>query len=189
MTQKQLGKVVWGLALAFCCMGGCLGQAQSPSAAAPSASAAETVIGLYDLVSAAGGTLPDWDKVRERFLKEAVVVLRTSRTAMTTFDLDGYIKDFVDFYERPFRRGNAAAVPKEKGFTEKVVRMKALEYGDMAHVLILYEAQITGFAPVPQRGIDSWVLVRRDGRWFVAAVTNEIVTPERPIPPELRGGK
>jgi len=62
--------------------------------------------------------------------------------------------------------------------------MKAWEYGDMAHVLVLYEAQITGFM-APQQGIDSWILVRRDGRWFIAGATNEIVTAARPVPPEL----
>jgi len=28
--------------------------------------------------------------------------------------------------------------------------------------------------------------VRRQGRWFIAAATNEIVTADRPVPPELR---
>ena len=147
--------------------------------------AGDVVAGLYGLVSSTAGRLPDWDKVRALFLKEAVIVLRTSRTALTAFSLDGFIKDFVDFYERPFKRGEASVIPRESGFTEKVVRMKAWEYGDMAHVLVLYEAQITGFAMPPQRGIDSWLLVRRDGRWFIAAATNEIVTAARPVPPEL----
>ena len=144
------------------------------------------VAGLYTLVSAPGGQMPDWDGVRALFLKEAVIVLRTSRTAMTTFSLDGFIQDFVDFYERPFRRGEATAIPKDSGFTEKVVRMKVWEYGDTAHVLVLYEARITGFTMPPQQGIDSWLLVRQGGLWLIAAVTNEIVTPDRPVPPELR---
>jgi hypothetical protein len=146
----------------------------------------DVVAGLYGLVSSTDGRLPDWDKVRALFLKEAVIVLRTSRTALTAFDLEGFIKDFVDFYERPFRRGETTVVPKESGFTEKVVRMKAWEFGDMAHVLVLYEAQITGFPMAPQQGIDSWLLVRRDGRWLIAGATNELVTPSRPVPPELR---
>jgi hypothetical protein len=163
--------------------------AQAPAPAAQAAPAGppvgDFVAGIYGLVSSAGGQLPDWDKVRALFLKEAVIVLRTSRTAMTVFDLAGFIKDFVDFYERPFKRGAATVVPKEAGFTEKVVRMKVWEYGDMAHVLVLYEAQITGFM-APQQGVDSWILVRRDGRWLIAGATNEIVTAARPVPPELR---
>jgi hypothetical protein len=37
-----------------------------------------------------------------------------------------------------------------------------------------------------QIGLDSWELMRKDGRWWIAAVTNEIPTPERPLPEELR---
>jgi hypothetical protein len=183
---------VYGLAILamVLCAGPALFAAQTPApqaAAAPSAG--DIIAGLYPLVSATGGAMPDWDKVRALFLKEAVIVLRTSRTAMTTFSLDGFIQDFVDFYEKPFRRGEATAVPKDSGFTEKVVRMKVWEYGDTAHVLVLYEAGITGFPMPPQQGIDSWLLVRRSGRWLIAAVTNEIVTAARPVPPELKDGR
>ncbi len=114
----------------------------------------DVVAGLYTLVSASGGTMPDWEKVRALFLKEAVIVLRTSRTALTAFDLEGFIKDFVDFYERPFKRGETTVVPRDSGFTEKVVRVKVWEFGDMAHVLVLYEAMITGFPMAPQQGVD-----------------------------------
>jgi hypothetical protein len=156
-------------------------------AAVPAAPAVgDVVAGLYALVSASGGTIPDWDKVRAQFIKEAVIVLRTSRTALTAFDLEGFIKDFVDFYERPFKRGETTVVPKDSGFTEKVVRMKVWEFGEMAHVLVLYEAMITGFPMAPQQGVDSWLLVRRDGRWLIAGATNELVTADRPVPPELR---
>jgi hypothetical protein len=163
--------------------------AQDPAPQAAAAGAApvgDVVAGLYTLVSATGGTMPDWDKVRALFLKEAVIVLRTSRTTLTPFSLEGFIKDFVDFYERPFRREQNTVVPKDSGFTEKVVRLKVWEFGDMAHVLVLYEAMITGFPMAPQQGIDSWLLVRRDGRWLIAAATNELVTAARPVPPELR---
>jgi len=168
------------------CLSPCQGQTQGSANQASAQSAGDFVAGIYELVSSPGGSLPDWDKVRACFLKESVIVLRTSRSATTAFSLDGFIRDFIDFYERPFKRGEATALPKESGFTEKVVRMKAWEFGDMAHVLVLYESKITGFPMSPQTGVDSWLLIRRDGRWFGAAVTNELVTSERPVPLELR---
>ncbi|MDH4196114.1 MAG: nuclear transport factor 2 family protein [Candidatus Aminicenantes bacterium] len=173
-------------AVVFFCLAAVFGQAQEPAATGSPQAVGDFVAGVYSLVGSAGGKLPDWDKVRACFLPEAVIVLRTSRTALTAFTVDGFIKDFIDFYERPFKRGEATVVPKESGFTEKVIRMKTWEYGDMAHVLVLYEAQITGFAMAPQQGVDSWLLVRRDGRWLIAAATNEVVTPSRPVPLELR---
>jgi len=90
----------------------------------------------------------------------------------------------MEFYERPFTVGEKSVPPKESGFTERVLRMRTWEYGEMAHVLVLYEAQIPG-RPA-QQGVDSWLLARRDGRWRVAGLTNEVVTPNRPVPADLQ---
>jgi len=166
--------------------------AQTPAAATnePAKGPGQVVAELYDIVgSAGGGKTPDWDRVRACFIKEAVVVLRTSRTATTVFSLDGFIQDFVDFYEKPFRRGALTIYPKQAGFTEKVVKLKAWEFWDMAQVLVLYEAHITNDPTPPQRGIDNWLLSRRDGRWVIVAVTNDLVTKDHPVPPELAGEK
>ena len=56
----------------------------------------------------------------------------------------------------------------------------------LAHVLVLYEASITGSPKPPTLGVDSFQLIRRDGNWRVVSITNEVVTPSRPIPPQLR---
>ena len=186
MTRAVRWRLSCAAALVASCLGEALTCAQGTPATPPAKEAGEFVAGLYDLVSSSGGRLPDWDRVRAYFLPEAVIILRTSRTATTTFSLQGFIEDFVGFYERPFKRDTVVVVPKDSGFTEKVVRLQSWEYGDMAHVLVLYEARITGTAIAPQLGVDSWLLVRRQGRWFIAAATNEIVTADRPVPPELR---
>ncbi len=189
MKKKVILTYACVMAVSFFCLGADLGEAQDNASEPPILQSGNVIAAIYSLVSSSGGKLPDWDMVRACFLKEAVIVLRTSRTATTVFSLDGFIKDFIDFYERPFKKGETTVVPKESGFTEKVVRMKTWEYGDMAHVLVLYEAQITGFPMPPQQGIDSWLLVRRDGRWQIAACTNEIVTPAWPVPVELQEAK
>jgi hypothetical protein len=159
------------------------------AANAPARGPGEVVAGLYDLVSTDPGRTPDWDKVRALFAREAVVVLRSSRTATTLYSLEGFIQDFVDFYKKPFHRGTLTLCPDQAGFTEKVVRLKAFEFWDMAHVLVLYEAHITGDPTPPQRGIDSWLLSRRDGRWVIVAITNDLITRDHPVPPELLGEK
>jgi ubiquinone/menaquinone biosynthesis C-methylase UbiE len=184
--SKFLAKAVACTAITFICLGSGLCQTKDAAAPASPPSASDLTAGIYGLVSSAGGKVPDWDKVRACFLGEAVIVSRTSRTGTTTFSLEGFIKDFIRFYERPFKIGERTVVPKDSGFSEKVVRMKTWEYGEMAHVLVLYEAQIIGSGAAPQQGVDSWLLVRRDGRWSIAAVTNEVVAPTRPVPTELQ---
>jgi hypothetical protein len=152
--------------------------AQSPSVSGGDETPEDVVAGIYDLVSFQTGKTPDWDKVRSLFIPEAVVVLRTSREATTVFSLEGFIGDFVSFIE------NTPA--GEMGFSEKVVRMKSMVFGDMADVLVLYEAQITGSARGPQQGVDSFSLIKKDGRWLIVSITNEIPTADHPLPEELR---
>jgi hypothetical protein len=153
-------------------------RAQAAPADRAGGSAEATVRRLYDLVSFTPDAPTDWTEVRALFLPEAVVFLRTSRTASTLFTLDGFIADFMAFDTLP--------AVTQRGFTERVVRTRAMEFRDVAHVLVLYEASIPGSPRAPQQGVDSFQLVRRDGRWRILSVTNDVVTPETPIPAELR---
>ena len=154
--------------------------AQEPGAGAPNGSAEDVVKELYDLVTFPSGATPDWDRGRSLFLPEGVVVLRTSRTETTVFSVEGWVQDFVTFIER----ANVTAT----GFVERIVRTQAVEFGDIAHVWVLYEAEIPGSGRPAQQGVDSFQLVRRDGAWLIASILNEIPTPNRPIPEVLRDG-
>lgn len=153
-------------------------EAQSPAGADAIETPEGVVAAIYDMVSFEAGNTPDWDEVRSLFIPEAVVVLRTSREATTVFSLEGFVGDFVNFIE------NTPA--GQSGFTEKVIRMKSIVFGDIAHVLVLYEAHITGSSRPPMQGVDSFSLIRKDGRWSIVSITNEIPTAERPIPDVLR---
>jgi hypothetical protein len=132
---------------------------------------------LYRSVSFEAGSTPDWARVRSMFLDEAVIVLRTSREETTVFSVDGFVDDFVAFIER--------ANADEAGFAERVLRIQPLVFGDIAHVLVLYEASLRSSEKPPQRGVDSFQLIRKDGRWWIVAVTNELPTADRPVPPVL----
>jgi hypothetical protein len=171
----------WFLAVLFCLMGW-FTAVGGPSAAMAEegqfASPGAVVDEIYELVTFDTGELPDWEKVRALFIPEAVIVLRTTRTETTVFSVDGFVADFVSFIDR------AKAV--ETGFAERIVRTKPMVFGDIAHILVLYEAQIPGSERGPQQGVDSFQLIRKDGRWWIASVVNEIPTPDRPVPAELR---
>ncbi len=132
---------------------------------------------LYDLVTFPAGEGPDLEAVRATFIPEAVIVLRTSRAASTVMSVDDFIAD----WERFIRDANVL----ETGFTEEITGLVPTVFGDIAHVLVLYEASIPGRL-APQEGVDSFHLIRRDGRWWIAGVLNEIPTPDRPVPEVLR---
>lgn len=132
---------------------------------------------FYRLVTFGPGTTPDWDQVRALFLPEAVVVVRTSRTETGVFSVDGFVQDFGNFIER--------ANVGETGFAETIVRKKPLVFGDIGHFLVLYEAQIPGSGRGPQQGVDSFQVIRKNGRWWIASIVNEIPMADRPLPSEL----
>ncbi len=131
---------------------------------------------LYELVTFEKGNSPDWDSVKELFLNDAVIVLRTSYTETEVFNLNGFVTDFKNFIER--------AKVTETGFSETIIKKHSVIFGDIASFLVLYEAQITG-SPRKTVGIDHFSLIKKDGVWKIVSITNELPTNERPVPKEL----
>ncbi|MEJ2481851.1 MAG: hypothetical protein P8049_01635 [Gemmatimonadota bacterium] len=141
----------------------------------PVGGAEQTVRLLYDRISAEAGSVPEWAPVREMFLPESVIVLRSSRDRMSVLSLDAFIRDFEQFYATPQVR--------EKGFEETILELKSTEFGEMAQVWVLYEARIPGGGG--NRGLDNFSLIRREGSWRIAAITNEVVFPDGPAPSQM----
>jgi hypothetical protein len=151
------------------------------SASTPEDGSAEGVVRrLYDIVTFPAGTIPDWDELRSLFLPETVVVLRTGREATSVLTLEGFVQDWLRFIE--------GSNVEETGFTERITKTHTTVFGDIAHIWVLYEAEIPGWNRPPQQGVDSFQLVRRQGEWKIASITNELPGPNRPIPEVLRGG-
>lgn len=144
----------------------------------PFGTAEGLVAELYKSVTFPAGTTPDWERVRTMFIPGAIVVLRTSRDKSTVFSVDSFVGDFVAFIVR--------ADARKTGFTERIIRMRPMVFRDIAHVLVLYEASIPGSGRPPQQGVDSFELIRQAGRWWIVSITNDLPTPDQPIPRELR---
>ena len=139
------------------------------------------VAGIYDAVSAPAGALPDWNFVRSHFTPEAVIVLRTTPEESRLMDLNAFIGDFESFYEKIGPSGN--------GFKETVESIRVVEFGHVAHCYVVYAADIVGDDRPPQRGLDSWHLMHRDGRWWVVSVVNDVERVAGPFPDEVFGDK
>ncbi len=133
---------------------------------------------LYRRVSFETGKSVDWDEVKAMFIPEANIVLRTSRTAMTVFDRDGFVRDFVRFI--------AEAKLEERAFEETILAIDTRETGDVARSTVHYAARIPSDSRPPQQGIDVFLLMKKDGAWKIVSIVNEIVRPGVPVPPEVR---
>jgi hypothetical protein len=137
------------------------------------------VRGLYASVTFEPGTLPDWDYVRSFFIPEAIFGVRKTRTLMEVLDLDG----FIDWWLEDIAKHKL----KERGLEESVEKMRMTAYGNIAHCFVVYKVRILTPADAPgQLGLDSFGLMKKDGRWWIVSITNDVVTPQNPLPDFLR---
>ncbi len=138
------------------------------------------VAALYQQVSVEAGSVPDWEVVKALFIDEAVVVALEGPVRDTTIVMP--LDDFIDFLVRFIE----SDLVQEHGFDERIIRMKPVIFGEMAHILVLYETRFPGLSKPPHRGIDSIQLVRRGDRWQIVSIANELPGPETPLPDALR---
>jgi len=181
-TMKSLPTTIACIAIGMIILGGfsLSAQAQTPRGEEAFGTPESVVKELYRAISVAPGTIPDWDAMRALFIDEAVVVALEGAVRDTTLvmPLDDFIAFLVAFVESP--------VVQKNGFAERIIRMKPTFMGEMAHIVVLYEAQIPGSPDPPGRGIDSLQLVRRGSRWRIVSISNELLAPDAPLPEALR---
>jgi hypothetical protein len=117
--------------------------------------------------------------VRSFFVPEAVFGVRKSRTLMEVLDLDG----FVDWWLEDIEKHSL----KERGLKESVEKMKMTVYGNIAHCFVVYKVRLLTPADAPgQLGLDNFGLMKKEDRWWIVSITNDIITPQNPLPEDLR---
>ncbi|MBM3310009.1 MAG: hypothetical protein FJY80_00710 [Candidatus Aminicenantes bacterium] len=137
------------------------------------------VRGLYAAVSFDPGPGPDWEYVKTFFLPQAVIAVRKTPTSMAVMN----VQEFVDWFAADVEKFKM----KERGFEETVQKLKLTTLRNMAQVFVVYKARLKSPSTAPgQVGLDSWELLNKDGRWWIVAVTNDIPTPQSPLPEDLR---
>jgi len=137
------------------------------------------VRGLYTAVTFDPGNVPDWDYVRKFFIPQATIAARKTRTSMAILNVEEFVKWFDDDVKK--------YKMEERGFEETIEKIKLTVFGDMAHCFVVYKARFKTPADSPgQLGLDSWGLMKKDGRWWIVSVSNDVATPQRPLPEELR---
>lgn len=148
--------------------------AQTSSSKKTYQTAEQVVRALYDLVSFEPNNLPDWEDVKSTFIKNPVIVLRTARDKTDVMSLQGFIDLWLHDIEK-YKMNNT-------GFQEKIINLKMDVFGDIAHGWVLYEASIPDRSMPPQQGVDSFQLMKKEGRWRIVSITNEIPGPGRSVP-------
>ena len=70
------------------------------------------------------------------------------------------------------------------GFTERELARRVEIYGDLAHAWSSYEGTGNG-GKLKVRGINSFQLVRQNGRWLVQSILWQAESPARPLPADM----
>ena len=144
---------------------------------APNADLAEidrTVLAVYNVISGPPGQKRDFDKMRSLFAPGA-----TMKAIGLKGVRGGTVEDYIS--------RNAAILEKE-GFTEKELGRKVELWGNLATVWSSYDGR-TANGSFHERGINSFQLVKVDGKWLVASILWQEETPANPLPTDMNPGK
>ena len=150
--------------------------AQSATTTVSARAADETAIGaaldgVYGVISGPAGQQRDWARMRTLFTPDARL------TAIGAKGLHGgTVEDFIT--------KNGPNLTKI-GFIERELTRRVEIYGDLAHAWSSFEGVGDG-GKVNVRGINSFQLVRQNGRWLVQSIFWQVESPTRPLPADMR---
>jgi hypothetical protein len=126
-----------------------------------------TVRAVYDVISGPPGQKRDFDRMRSLFAPGATLKAIGPK-GLRGGSLDDYISR------------NAAILEKE-GFTERGLSQRIEQWGGLATVWSAYDGR-TANGSFHERGINSFQLVKIDGKWLVASILWQEETPDNPLP-------
>ena len=131
------------------------------------------VRGVYEVISGPPGQRRDFDRMRSMFAPGA-----TMKAIGPKGLRGGTVEDYV--------ARNSAILEKE-GFTERELGRRVEIWGGLATAWSAYDGR-TANGSFHERGINSFQLVKVDGKWLVASILWQEATPENPLPADLIKG-
>jgi len=129
--------------------------------------------GVYEVISGPPGQKRDFDRMRSLFAPNA-----TMKAIGPKGLRGGTVEDYIS--------RNAAILEKE-GFTERELGRRVEVWGGLATAWSAYDGR-TANGSFHERGINSFQLVKVDGKWLVASVLWQEETPGNPLPKDLVKG-
>ena len=146
------------------------------TASAPAADLAgidQAIRGVYDVISGPPGQKRDFDRMRAMFAPGP-----TMKAIGPKGLRGGTVEDYIS--------RNSATLEKE-GFTERELGRRVEVWGGLATAWSAYDGR-TASGSFHERGINSFQLVKIDGKWLVASILWQESTPENPLPADLIKG-
>ena len=133
----------------------------------------DTIRGVYDVISGPPGQKRDFDRMRSLFAPGATLKAIGPKGLR-----GGSLEDYIS--------RNAAILEKE-GFTERELGRRVELWGGLATAWSAYDGR-TANGSFHERGINSFQLVKVDGKWLVASILWQEETPDNPLPQAFTQG-
>ena len=148
-------------------------------AAAPAPSQADlagidsAIRGVYEVISGPPGQKRDFDRMRSLFAPGATMKAIGPK-GLHGGSVEDYIARDKDILER-------------EGFTERELGRRLHVWGGLATAWSSYDGR-TANGSFHERGINSFELVKIDGKWMIASILWQEETPDNPLPRDLSKG-
>jgi hypothetical protein len=149
------------------------------AAAAPHASTADlagidrAIRGVYEVISGPPGQKRDFDRMRSLFAPNALL-----RAIGPKGVRGGTLDDYI---------AKSGPILEKEGFTERELGRRVEVWGGLATAWSAYDGR-TASGSFHERGINSFQLVKVDGKWLVASILWQEETPDTPLPRDLIKG-
>jgi hypothetical protein len=147
--------------------------AAPPANKADLAAIDQAIHAVYDVISGPPGQKRDFDKMRSLFAPGATLKAIGPKGLR-----GGSLEDYIT--------RNAAILEKE-GFTERELGRRVEVWGGLATAWSAYDGK-TANGSFHERGINSFQLVKIDGKWLVSSILWQEETPANPLPVDLIKG-
>jgi hypothetical protein len=151
-----------------------LSAAQAAPAPGDLAGIDATMRGVYDVISGPAGQKRDFDKMRSLFAPGALL-----RVIGPKGIRGGTLEDYI---------AKSGPVLEKEGFTEKELARRTEVYGNLASVWSSYDGR-TASGSFHERGINSFQLVKVDGKWLVASILWQEEGKQFPLPADMLAAK
>jgi hypothetical protein len=147
-----------------------LAAAAMASTAADLAQIDQAITGVYQVISGPPGQKRDFDHMRSLFAPNATLKAIGPK-GLRGGSLEDYIARNRDVLER-------------EGFTERELGRRVEVWGNLATAWSSYDGR-TANGTFHERGINSFQLVKVDGKWLVASILWQEETPAFPLPKNM----
>lgn len=132
----------------------------------------QTLRDVYAVISGPPGQKRDFAKMRAMFAPNALLRVIGPKGVR-----GGTLEDYI---------AKSGPILEKEGFTEQELDRHLEIYGNLAHAWSSYHGR-TASGSFNERGINSFQLVKVDGKWLVASILWQEETPELPLPADMRG--